>query len=121
MEDRLCKLILDSVIERKARDIVVIDISKVSLMADTLVICTGTSKTHTNGIAGYVIEVLKKENVKIFAANGLNDGKWVLVDLGHVIVHVMVPEAREFYTLEKLWSNGEIIYCDEKENLPTSV
>lgn len=121
MEDRVCKLVLDSIIETKGKDVVVIDISKVSFMADFMIICNGTSKAHTTGISGYILEQIKKNDIKVFGMNGLDDGKWVLIDLGTVIVHVMLPESRDFYTLEKLWSNGEIIYYDEQENLSAKI
>lgn len=105
---------LESALEKKALDTVVIDITQVSLMADFMLICSGRSKTHVQGIANYVIEKAKEGNYKIFNIDGLNEGDWVLLDLGTIIVHIMLESVRKFYTLEKLWNNGKIVYLDEE-------
>jgi ribosome-associated protein len=114
LNDEFCELVLESALEKKAVDTVVIDITQVSLMADFMLICSARSKTHVQGIANYVIEKAKETNHRIFNIDGLNEGDWVLVDLGTIIVHIMLESVRKFYTLEKLWNNGKIVYLDEE-------
>jgi ribosome-associated protein len=114
LKDKFCELVLESALEKKAVDTIVIDITQVSLMADFMLVCSGRSKTHVQGIANYVIERAKENGHRIFNIDGLNEGEWVLVDLGTIIVHIMIESVRKFYTLEKLWNNGKIVYLDEE-------
>ena len=117
MNDEFCELVLESALEKKAVNTVVIDITQVSLMADFMLIGSGNSRTHVQGIANYIIEKAKETGHKIFNIEGLNEGDWVLVDLGTVIVHIMLESVRKFYTLEKLWNNGKTVYLDEEYSL----
>lgn len=111
--DNLYKLIIESVVDSKSSNINAIDISEVSLMADYFVICTGRSRTHIQGIANNILEKVKENNLKLYNISGYEQADWILIDLGNVIVHIMSNEIREFYKLEKLWSNGKLIYSDE--------
>ncbi len=72
-------------------------------MTDFMVMASGTSERHVRSIAGHVAEEAKKNQILPLGMEGETVGEWVLVDLGDVIVHVMKPETREFYQLEKLW------------------
>ena len=94
--------------DRKAEDIVMLDISKVSIIADYFVICSGTSDRHVKAIAREIEEKLREE-VGIRPANmeGITEGTWVLMDYGDVLVHVFEPKTREFYRLEQLWSEAQ--------------
>lgn len=111
--DNLYNLIIEAVIDSKALDTIAIDIGEVSLMADYFIICSGRSRAHIQGISNNILEKAKENNFKLYNISGYEQGDWVLVDLGNVIVHVMNNEIRNFYKLEKLWSNGKIIYSDE--------
>lgn len=111
--DNLYDLIMESIIDSKSIDIMSIDISEVSLMADYFIICSGRSRAHIQGISNNVLEKAKENNFKLYNISGYEQGDWVLIDLGNVIVHVMNNEIRSFYKLEKLWSNGKVIYSDE--------
>lgn len=94
--------------EKKGRDISIIDISGRSIIADYFVIASATSTTQVRALADYVDEKLSKE----FGLEPLHrdsDKKWIAVDYGSVIVHIFYEEMREFYQLERLWSDGSNI------------
>jgi ribosome-associated protein len=74
-------------------------------LADTFAIVTGRSKVQTRAIADAVVEGAKAAGYGVSRSEGYADGSWILIDLGNVIVHVFTPEQREFYNLERLWSN----------------
>lgn len=87
----------------KAVDIRVLDVSKLTTITDIMVIATGTSNRHAASLAHSVIDRAKESGHRPVGVEGLNEGEWVLVNLGGVIVHVMQAQARAFYQLEKLW------------------
>ena len=105
MESAELKLfVIDKVEDLKAKDVVVLDISERSNIADFMVVCSGTSKTHVKAIAENLVVEAKRANLHINGVEGRESGEWVLVDLGDVILHVMQDKTRDFYELEKLWT-----------------
>ncbi len=90
--------------ELKARDVCVIDVRGKTSIADLLVIASGTSSRHVKSIANEVVKFAKNAGVWPLGVEGQQEAEWVLVDLGDIIVHVMLPRIREFYGLERLWS-----------------
>lgn len=112
-ENKLFTLVIESLSDRKAINILAIDISGVSFVADYMIICTGTSSTHIKGIANGLTEKVKENNFTIYNIDGKESGEWVLVDLGTIIVNIMQSSLREYYKLEKLWSNGKVVFADE--------
>jgi len=105
---KLLDLVLKSLDSDKAEDIVSIDLSHKTPMADFMVIASGRSNRHVQAIAEHLSEMLKKEGVGA-RAEGLAQGDWVLVDAMDVIVHVFRPEVRAFYNLEKMWGEGRAV------------
>ena len=93
--------------ELKAKDAVQIDVRGKSSVADYLVIASGTSTRHVKSIADEVVKFAKKLDVMPLGVEGEREAEWVLVDLGDVVVHVMLPRVREFYALERLWTVGD--------------
>jgi ribosome-associated protein len=103
----LRKSVIDALEELKAKDVREIDVRGKTSIADLLVIASGTSARHVKSIADEVSKYAKKAGVMPLGVEGEVEGEWVLVDLGDVIVHVMLPRIREFYGLERLWTVGD--------------
>jgi len=100
----LKQLILTSLDDMKAVNIIELDVKDKTSVTDLLIIAGGTSSRHVKSIASSVAVDAKKAGNKPLGVEGESQGEWVLVDLGDIIVHVMQPHVREFYDLEKLWS-----------------
>lgn len=92
--------------EKKARDIIIIDLSEKSVIADYFVIASGRSTTAVKSLTDNVDEKLSKEGIEPLRRDGLNEAKWIAVDYGSVILHVFHEETREYYRLERLWIDG---------------
>ncbi|WP_243041591.1 ribosome silencing factor [Dyella sedimenti] len=99
--------VLHALDELKAKDIREIDVRGKTSIADLLVIASGTSARHVKSIADEVVKFAKQAGVMPLGVEGEQEAEWVLVDLGDVIVHVMLPRIREFYGLERLWTVGD--------------
>lgn len=93
--------------EIKARDTVEIDVRGRTSVCDYMVITSGTSSRHVKSIADEVVKFAKRLGVQPLGVEGEREAEWVLVDLGDVVVHVMLPRVREFYALERLWTVGD--------------
>nr|WP_199044447.1 ribosome silencing factor [Dyella sp. ASV24] len=99
--------VLNALDELKAKDIREIDVRGKTSIADLLVVASGTSARHVKSIADEVVKFAKQAGVMPLGVEGEQEAEWVLVDLGDVIVHVMLPRIREFYGLERLWTVGD--------------
>lgn len=106
--DRALHLILASLEDSKAEDIVPIDIAGKSALGDHMVIASGRSNRHVSAICDQIIRQLKDGGLGSVQVEGLSSGDWVLIDAGDVIVHVFRPEIREFYNLEKMWMTPDV-------------
>ena len=93
--------------EMKAKDTVEIDVRGKTSIADFMVVASGTSTRHVKSVADEVVKFSKKCGVMPLGVEGEREAEWVLVDLGDVIVHVMLPRVREYYALERLWTVGD--------------
>jgi len=96
-------------LDNKANDVVILDLSGVSDMTDCFVIASGTSDTHVRSIAEHVMEEMKKRGTAAHHVEGLNQGRWVLIDFVDVVVHVFHPTLRSFYQLERLWGDAAVV------------
>lgn len=101
--EELCTDVFRVLDEKKALDIVQIDVQGKTSICDFMVVATGTSERHLQALANYIVESVKKVGVTPLGVEGKPGADWVLLDLGDVIVHLMTAKAREFYALEKLW------------------
>lgn len=104
MSDKLNPLLLEALDDLKAKEVVQVDVRGKSDVMDTMIIACGTSKRHVKSLAGNAVEDAKKQGFQPLGVEGMESGDWVLVDFGDTVLHVMLPETREFYDLEKLWS-----------------
>ena len=117
---RLCQLAIDALEDLKAFDIVRIDVRGQSDFTDFMVIANGRSKRQVSALAEHVVMKAKEAGEQPLGVEGLRGGEWVLVDLGEVIVHTMLPQARNHYQLEKLWAVELEELADEREGKPLS-
>ena len=101
--EALKKLVVDALDDLKAVNTVTLDVTGLTDVMDWLVIASGTSNRHVKSLADNVCMEAKKQGVRAIGVEGESDGEWVLVDFGDVVVHVMLPAARDFYDLERLW------------------
>ena len=95
---------LNALEDLKAKDVVTLDVRGLTGVTDFMVVCTGTSNRHVKSLTNNVSVELKKQGFKPQGIEGGQVADWMLVDAGDVVVHVMLPEARDFYDLERLWS-----------------
>jgi ribosome-associated protein len=97
----------DAAADKKARDIVVIDMRGIVVYTDYLVVCTGTTPRQTKAIADEVRRVLKEDHgVKVRRVEGEREAEWILMDYLDIVVHLFTPQAREFYRLDRLWGEA---------------
>jgi ribosome-associated protein len=89
--------------DMKAVDVLTLDVQHLTTVTDTMIIASGRSDRQVRAIASAIVEQCKKAGFRPIGVEGERSGEWVLVDLGGVVVHVMLPRVREFYNLEKLW------------------
>lgn len=105
--ERLRTLVLDALDDLKAKDIQEVDVRGKSSVTDLLVVASGTSSRHVKSIADEVVRQAKHAGLPPIGVEGQREAEWVLVDLGDIVVHVMLPRTREFYGLERLWTVGD--------------
>jgi len=104
-----------AVLGRKAFDIVILDVREQTSVADLFIICSGSSNRQVNAIAEFIATDLKKQGKHSLHVEGKKDGHWVLLDYGHVVIHVFYEPVRKFYDLEGLWSDAPRI---QTQSLP---
>ena len=108
--NEVADLIVNALDSKKARDIVMLRTTDVTVLADYFVICTAGSTTHIKTLTDEVGKVLAENGENPLRVEGHRSGGWVLIDYGCVIVHLFLSEMREFYTLERLWGDAETIH-----------
>jgi ribosome-associated protein len=104
--DAASRVVLTSLEDDKAEEILAIDIRGKSSFADMLIVASGRSARHVSALADHVLRKLKEAGAGEVRVEGLPQGDWVLVDAGDVIVHLFRPEVRSFYNIERIWSAG---------------
>lgn len=103
----LLKLAIGALEEIKAKDLVEIDVRGKTSICDFMIVASGTSTRHVKSLADEVVKASKRAGYQPLGVEGEREAEWVLVDLGDVLVHVMLPRVREFYALERLWTVGD--------------
>jgi ribosome-associated protein len=94
---------------KKAGNPVLLDVRHMTSVADAFLICHGTSTRQVSAIAEHVQRNLKKQGIKPLSVDGIKEGQWVLMDYGHVVIHIFYESTRCFYNLEGLWSDARSI------------
>src|SRR5579883_3102447 len=102
-------LVVDAAADKKAHDIILLDVRGVASFTDYFVICSGTSERQVRAIADGIDEALSRQGVEPFRREGTPADGWVLLDYSDVIVHIFAPEQRSFYGLERLWGRGRTV------------
>lgn len=102
--EKLKELVVDALEALKGREVSVLDVREMTDITDFMVIASGTSDRHVRSLADNVRTQLREHGIRPLGTEGIEQGEWVLIDYGDVVVHVMHPHAREFYALEKLWN-----------------
>jgi len=97
---------VDIIEDRKAVDVTLIEIGKVTTLADFFVICSGTSDRQVGAVSRAIQEEMKKDGIVLLHEEGVPADGWVLLDYGQVIVHIFTPEQREYYHLERRWKDA---------------
>ena len=105
----LARRIVELAEDKKAADIVLLDLGELTTLADAFVICSGGSERQISAIADGIVEGLQDERVKPIGREGTSESHWVLIDYGSVIVHVFTPPERDYYQLEKHWAGAKVI------------
>ncbi|NLM22386.1 MAG: ribosome silencing factor [Peptococcaceae bacterium] len=95
--------------DKKGTNITVLNLQGISIITDYFIIATGNSTTQTKAITDNLVEKLPELGIKILRIEGLPEATWVLLDCGDLVIHIMTPETREFYNLERLWGDAQEI------------
>lgn len=103
---QLKTLVVKTLDQNKANDIIALDVHKVTSITDYMIICSATSNRHAKALADHVITKAKENHYKPLGVEGESTAEWILIDLVDVVVHIMQPQTREFYNLEKLWGGN---------------
>ncbi|MCM2130839.1 ribosome silencing factor [Larsenimonas rhizosphaerae] len=103
--ETLTSLVVEALEGLKGRDITTMDVSELTNVTDVMIVVSGTSSRHINALANAVVVDVKANGLQPIGVEGKQGSEWVLVDLGDVVVHVMTPDTRALYDLERLWSD----------------
>ena len=115
--DQSLDIYVKAVLDRKALELVVLDVRSLTSITDAFIICHGRSNRQVIAIAEHIQMFLKKQNIRPLSVEGAKDGHWVLLDYGHVIIHIFYESMRRFYDLEGLWVDAKRIKTESMHRL----
>ncbi len=107
--DELLQIAVAAADEKKAVRVVALNLKEISLVADYFVICSGNSDTQVQAIATEIRKQAEKSGARVRGMEGMDTARWVLIDLGDVIVHVFHRDERDYYNMERLWSDAKVV------------
>ncbi len=110
----ISKKIIKFALGKKAEEVMLLDLRKITTMTDFFVICSGGSDVQVRAIAGAVLDGCKQEKISVYSVEGLDALSWVLIDLVDVVVHVFKQDTRKYYQLERLWGDAVIETFDDE-------
>lgn len=100
------KKLINFALSKKAEEVLLLDLRKITTMTDFFIICSGTSEVQVKAIADAITEGCKKEKIDIYNVEGYGALSWVLIDLVDIVVHIFKPDVRRYYQLERLWGDA---------------
>ena len=115
--DQSLDIYVKAALDRKALELVVLDVRSLTSISDAFIICHGRSNRQVIAIAEHIQIFLKKQNISPLSVEGAKDGHWVLLDYGHVIIHIFYESMRRFYDLEGLWVDAKRIKTESIHRL----
>lgn len=95
--------------EKKAVDVILLEIGTISVIADYFLICHGNSKIQTKALCDHILENLPDEEYNLLRMEGYREASWILLDFGTLVIHIFIPGERSFYNLERLWGGARLI------------
>jgi ribosome-associated protein len=98
--------VINYIDDKKGSNITILELKGISIIADYFIIATGNTTTQTKAITDYMLEKLPEMGIPVLRKEGLPEADWVLLDCGDLVIHIMTPETREFYSLERLWGDA---------------
>lgn len=104
---------VNAALEKKARRISILNVKKVSSISDYFIVCSGSSDRQVQAIASFIEETLKKQGKRPLGIEGERVGKWVLMDYGDIIIHIFYEPIRDFYDIERLWTDVPRLEIDD--------
>ncbi|QHW30486.1 ribosome silencing factor [Paenibacillus rhizovicinus] len=107
--EELLQAVVTAAEDKKAQNIVALDLQNISLVADYFVICHGNSDVQVQAITTEIRKQAESRGVRVRGIEGADSGRWVLVDIGDVVVHVFHRDEREYYSIERLWSDAKVV------------
>lgn len=116
--DLLSEAVSEALLDKKAKDPVILDFKKLgSALYDSFIICHGTSRTQVEALAdGVIRDVKKKTGLNPYHREGFENAEWILIDYADIIVHIFQGNKREFYNLEQLWADADIMKIEQSPN-----
>ncbi|WP_420908662.1 ribosome silencing factor [Brevibacillus humidisoli] len=112
--EELARLVVKAAEEKKAENVVVIDISNLSVIAEYFIVCHGNNERQVQAIVSEIRDKAHEQGYNVRGIEGADEGKWVLIDIGDVVVHVFHREEREFYNIERLWGDAPRVTFEEQ-------
>ena len=113
-QDKIVKNITQLMIDKKALDITLIDLKKITTLTDYFIICTSESDPQTRAIFNHIKDELTKDSIKPWKTEGYEHLQWVVMDYINFVIHIFNKETREYYDFERLWGDAKIIKIDDK-------
>ncbi|RAP76760.1 ribosome silencing factor [Paenibacillus montanisoli] len=107
--DELLQIVVKAADDKKAQNVVALDLKNISLVADYFVICHGNSDVQVQAITTEIRKQAEMSGARVRGIEGVDTGRWVLVDIGDVVVHIFHREEREYYNIERLWSDAKVV------------
>jgi ribosome-associated protein len=111
---QLSQFVAKLTLEKKAEQVIIMDLRKITGITDYFVICSGDSDVQVKAICDHIRDQLEKKDIKIWHMEGYQALNWVLIDLVDVVIHIFKPEVRDFYALERLWGDAKITRVEDQ-------